>query len=469
MAENQSAAKTSAKGWLVFCIIFAYSVTVCMAWFNMTGTGVKYVMSAGNFADFGGLSAIGYAMSAVSISAIVMAVVAGPLIRAFGGRTTMLISMVFSVIGVAICAASGMNFYMFMAGRVISGCGVGLCGVSCTTLVSLWIADRQKGLALAIWGIWVPVGMLIAYNAAIPIISAISGVASEQFTTVSYTIAALGYADASSVGIDQSALDAVASITSAIDVTWWIDVVLLVIEAVLCFIVVRDPDASEATEVSAERVPYSDPRVMSVIKDYRLWCLCIAWFGFNFCNMAFTNNMSSWFSLGGFSWSGDATTVQIANSILSACAVIAPFWGIVYDKINKYKKWLFVAFGNCSILLMCIFGFKAWGDFGFWVYAIFQVLGNSILVAAIRPYVPMLTGKGGATAVSLGFTLITFLQQLGNTLSGIAFGAVADISTIEGMAQASWMTIVPAAAVAFVCSLFIRLPKQQGGQDKPQA
>ena len=73
MAEA-SQTKTSAKGWLVFIIIFAYSITVCMGWFNLTGTSVKYAMAAANFSTVlgsGGLGGIGYAMSAVSLTALV--------------------------------------------------------------------------------------------------------------------------------------------------------------------------------------------------------------------------------------------------------------------------------------------------------------------------------------------------------------------------------------------------------------
>lgn len=460
MAEA-SQAKTSAKGWLVFIIIFAYSITVCMGWFNMTGTSVKYAMAAGTFNGHGYLSAIGYAMSAVSLTALIMAFPAGWFIRKWGARVTILISMVFSIVGVAMVAASGLNYGLFMAGRIVSGVGVGLCGVSCTTLTSLWIADRQKGLALAIWGIWVPVGMIIVYYAAGPIITAATGVDYHTFNTVAYTMATIQ-------GGGDAALTE--TIVSGIDVVWWCVVVLFVIELVLTIIIVRDPDQSEATEVSTERASYSDPRVKAAIKQPQLWLLCVAWLAFNFCNYAFTNNMSSWFSLAGWSWSGDAGTVAMVNTLVSACGIIAPFFGIVYDHIQRMKKWLFVAFGSLCIFLMCVFGFKEWGEWTFWLYLITQVLGNCIMIAGVRPYVPMLTGKGGATAVSFGFSLITLLQQLGNTLSGVIFSAVMGQGGLDGMQFASWVTIVPVGLIGFLCSLGIKLPKNAGGkpQGKPQ-
>ena len=452
MAEAQ--AKTSAKGWIVFIIIFAYSITVCMGWFNMTGTSVKYAMAAGTFAQNGYLSSIGYAMSAVSLTALVMAFPAGWFIRKWGARNVIMVSMVFSIIGVAMVAASGLNYTLFMAGRIVSGIGVGLCGVSCTTLTSLWIADRQKGLALAIWGIWVPVGMLIAYFAAGPIVTMVTGIDYSEFNTVAFTMAAIqGQGDAGQI----------AAIVGGIDVTWWIVVVLFVIELVLTYFIVRDPEGEEATEVSTERASYSDPKVKAALKQPQLWFLCVAWLAFNFCNYAFTNNMSTWFSLAGWSWSGDASTVALVNTLLSVCGIIAPFFGMVYDKIQKYKKWLFVSFGALSIFLMCVAGFKSWGEWTFIVYAIFQVIGNAIMVAGVRPYVPMLTGRGGATAVSFGFSLITFLQQLGNTLSGFIFSAAMGAGDLAGMEFASMVTIVPIGLIGFICTLFIRLPKQQGG------
>ena len=458
---DASQAKTSGKGWLVFIIIFAYSITVCMGWFNVTGTSVKYALAAGTFGSLGG---IGTVMSAVSLTALIMAFPAGWFIRKWGARNVIMISMVFSIVGCAVVAASGLNFGMFIAGRIISGIGVGLCGVSCTTLTSLWIADSQKGLALAIWGIWVPVGMIIVYNIAGPIITAVSGIDYHSFNTVAFTIGALGIGGKP---VNAEFVSQLPAIVGGIDMVWWIIVVLFVVELILTFFIVRDPDASEATEVSTERASYSDPKVKAAIKQPQLWFLCVAWLAFNFCNYAFTNNMSTWFSLAGWSWSHDATTVSLANTLFSACGIIAPFFGIVYDKIQKYSKWLFVSFGALSIALMCIAGFKAWGEWTFWVYAVFQVLGNCIMIAGVRPYVPLLTGRGGATAVSFGFALITFLQQLGNTLSGVIFSAAMGAGDLAGLSFASMVTIVPIGIIGFICTLFIRLPQQQGQGGKP--
>lgn len=456
MAEDIKS-KTSAKGWLVFIIIFAYSITVCMGWFNVTGTSVKYALSAGTFGELAG---IGNAMSAISLTALIMAFPAGWFIRKWGARNVIMISMVFSIIGTAIVAASGMNNTIFLLGRIVAGIGVGLCGVSCTTLTSLWIADHQKGLALAIWGIWVPVGMIIIYYAAGPIITAVSGVDYNTFNTVNFTVAALGLNGAPDAGL----VAQLPAIIAGIDAIWWIIAALVVVELILTFFIVRDPEGDDQTEVSTERVSYSDPKVKAALKQPQLWFLAIAWLAFNFCNYAFTNNMSTWFSIGGFSWSHDANMVALANTLFSACGIIAPFFGIVYDKITKYRKWLFVAFGSLSIALMSCFGFKAGGDWVFWGYAVFQVLGNCIMIAGVRPYVPMLTGRGGATAVSFGFALVTFLQQLGNTVSGVAFSAAMGGGTdLAALSFASMITIVPVGIIGFICCCFIRLPKQAGG------
>lgn len=288
-----------------------------MGWFNVTGTSVKYALAAGNFGSLGG---IGTVMSAISLTALVMAFPAGWFIRKWGARNVIMISMAFSIVGTAIVALSGQSFGMFVTGRIIAGVGVGLCGVSCTTLTSLWIADRQKGLALAIWGIWVPVGMIIIYNIAGPIITAASGIDYHTFNTVAFTVGALGLNGAP---VNAEYVSELPAIIGGIDVVFWIVVVLFVIELVLTFFIVRDPDAQEATEVSTERASYSDPRVKAAIKQPQLWLLCVAWLAFNFCNYAFTNNMSTWFSLAGWSWSHDSTMVSLVNTLLSACGIIA--------------------------------------------------------------------------------------------------------------------------------------------------
>ena len=456
--SDSTPVKTSAKGWLVFIIIFAYSITICMSWFSVPAPAIKYALSAGTF---GSLTEIGTAMSAISITALIMAFPAGWFIRKWGSRAIILVSMLCGIVGTAICAAAGTTYPVYLAGRLIVGFGVGLCGVSCSTLISLWIADIQKGLALALWGIWVPVGMLIVYNASGPIISAVSGVSFSEFADVMFFVNHAGDSTASAV-------------VGGIDVVYWIIAALMIVELVLTFIFVHDPQKGETTEVSTERVPYSDPRVKATIKQPRLWCLCVAWLAFNYTNMAFSNYLSNYIQMSGMGWASDASLVSIVTSLISACGVLAPFFGIVYDKIQKNKKWLFIAFGSLGILLMACFGMRTWGTWSFVIYVIFQVLGNCMLVAGIRPYIPLIMGRGGATAVAFGFACVTFLQQLGNTLAGVvyayaaaAFSADPTMIDIAGLGTASWAVLVPVAAIGLICTFFIRLPKQPAETKQP--
>ena len=93
----------------------------------------------------------------------------------------------------------------------------------------------------------------------------------------------------------------------------------------------------------------------------------------------------------------------------------------------------------------------------FWLFIIFQILGNSILVATCRPMAPMIVGRGGATAVTYALAAVTILQYIGQMLVFIP-GQVID--AFGYTAQTAWMAVAPVAFVALVASFFIK-PKKE--------
>jgi TRAP-type C4-dicarboxylate transport system permease small subunit len=77
-------------------------------------------------------------------------------------------------------------------------------------------------------------------------------------------------------------------------------------------------------------------------------------------------------------------------------------------------------------------------------------------------------GRGGVTAVSLGLSLITILQYVGQMLSALFFGIITKgggilpraagqpIGDLAGWASATWVGLVIPGTIALICCFFIK-------------
>jgi MFS family permease len=80
--------------------------------------------------------------------------------------------MGFAVVG-AIVGAMATNVTALLLSRVIEGVSVSLIAVVAPTAISTWFEPQQRGLPMGIWATWVPVGNVIAFNIAHPLMRAL--------------------------------------------------------------------------------------------------------------------------------------------------------------------------------------------------------------------------------------------------------------------------------------------------------
>ncbi len=459
VAQESTQAKTSGRAWLMLVVIFLLSVAVPIIWFSLPplattiqGIGAP-INGAPRVPAFDEMIAnpatkgvlFGNLMSMLSVFALISAICTSPLVKRFGVKVVLVAGGLLVTIGACVSALSGESYNVMLASRCITGLGVGFVAVSSPTAISLWFSDKQRAFAIAIWGTWVPVGMLISTNAiANPMLA---GMAPAAQRTEFHNI-------------------------------FWVMAVIALICTILVLVIYRNPKKEEATEVSAEAVPFR--KIVPYIKQHQFIMLCIAWLAFNYINYCFTTYNVQFFQDG---FGMDRNDASMWGSIASALGICAPIFGFISDRINKNRKFLLISLGMLFLTLTGVFGFRPeiFGLSGtalFWVYMIFQFLGNAILVATVRPYVPLLVGKGGLTAVAFGLSMITFLQYGGQMFTGPVFGGIHDAvvaaggTTLEGWTQAANMAIIPVGIVAFVCTFFIKpglIKPETTGSGQPEA
>jgi predicted MFS family arabinose efflux permease len=414
MPKGESAGNVSAKtpgyAWLILVMVYLLSVSAAMLWFScppMAGSIIgAYIVQLGSEninANFGML------MTYVAIGAIVAALVAIFLQNKLGIKVILLISAVFLVAGAAIAAVSGTSFTMLSLSRIIAGVGIGFVAVSATTAISMWFNDDKRALAMALWATWVPISMLIEYNIVVPICSA------SDFHT-----------------------------------TWWFITGLSVVSLLLIVFAYKMPPANG--QISNEQTSLSEG--LKFIKKRQVICLMVCMFLYNFVSHGFTTFNPSFFTEtvanGGMGWD-DAFANMIA-SFASAAGIIGPVFGAISDKIKFKSKYVMIVIGAIGYVLACVFGFKNLGTPVFVLYMVCMVLANGIMVACLRPMMPMLVGRGGVTAVTLGLALFTVLEFGGQLFTNF-YGSAMDAF---GYATASLAVGVPVAVLLVICAALVK-------------
>jgi MFS family permease len=239
------------------------------------------------------------------------------------------------------------------------------------------------------------------------------------------------------------------------------------------------------TEISSEAKPFKE--VLPLFKQHQIWMVLIAWCAFNYINYSLSTYNAVFFAGGFGPGMFDGRSANMWASIVNSMAVLAPLFGAISDRIKRERKYLLIALGVLFLTMSGIIGYKPvfLGVSGwplFTIYLLVQFLGNAILVATVRPYIPLLVGRGGVTAISLGLSLITILQYAGQMFSPLFFGLIQSnggilprvagqpIGDLAGWASATWVGLVIPGIAALICCFFIKpAPHPHSEQGGPHA
>lgn len=119
-----------------------------------------------------GLACSGLLMTVVAITAIFLAFFGGLLTVRFHPKKLGIAAICFGFVGNAIGFFAS-NFWVLLASRLIEGLGYGIIGTIGPTLISYWFPEEKRNKPMALWTLWVPIGMLIAFNGANAVLLAV--------------------------------------------------------------------------------------------------------------------------------------------------------------------------------------------------------------------------------------------------------------------------------------------------------
>ena len=112
--------------------------------------------------------AAGWLMSIFAVTGLLLAVPAGFIFQRMGYRLTGFIALLALILG-SILGVGGNNFGIVLASRFIEGAGMSFMSIVAPAIIALSFAAKQRGKAMGIWAVWVPLGSVIMFLLAPPI------------------------------------------------------------------------------------------------------------------------------------------------------------------------------------------------------------------------------------------------------------------------------------------------------------
>ena len=154
------------KAWAVSLAVYFASIAAAVNQFKVP-PAMQHLM-----ADLGlDMVAAGWTMSIVSVAGIILAIPSAFLLRRWGLKVTGTAAMGCTVAG-AVMGALAPSAAVLMAARMLEGTGIGVIAIIAPAAISAWFPARERGMPMGIWATWVPVGNVIMFNVAHPLMDA---------------------------------------------------------------------------------------------------------------------------------------------------------------------------------------------------------------------------------------------------------------------------------------------------------
>lgn len=173
----------SRNPWVIFVITFITALTFAAGQFKVPPTLPVVAEELGIGMALGGLL-----MSIVAITAIVLALFGGFFTVRFKPRNIGLFAIVCAFAGNVIGFLSP-SFEILLLSRLIEGVGYGLITTTAPTIIAEWFPDESKrGRPMALYSMWVALGMIIIFNGTNPIIAAFGWKMVWAFCAVAFVV-----------------------------------------------------------------------------------------------------------------------------------------------------------------------------------------------------------------------------------------------------------------------------------------
>lgn len=359
-------------------------------------------------------SNFGWTMSVYTIMGIILAFPTAGIIAKIGSKKAITIALCFTVVGSLIGSFAGSNFTILLIGRFLEGISMGLISVAAPMAIAVWFPKHKRGLGLGIWAPWVPIGNVLTFNLANPIMGAFGG---------------------------------------AWQAVWWFGTIWGAIFLVLWVLFYRAPEhpVLDPDEVLPEAPEHKGKLVDKFGKSpwvsVSMWLLAISFCVFNIVQNGTINTFYVTYLTEVHSF-GQANAAFI-TSIMTLLAIPGGIIGGWVADLVKARRPIIII-GYLSIVISFIWLFNWTEPWQMWIAVL--VCGFFASFATTNIFASPAEVLGPAAA-GIGMGMVACFQNIGSFIGGLALG---NIQVTMGWAMGSYVLAFPLLVIAILCTIFAR-------------
>ncbi|UWG96728.1 MFS transporter [Dehalobacter sp. DCM] len=391
------------KAWLMATVALITGIVFTMGLFKVPPTMILLMQDL-----HVGIGIIGLTMSVCAIASAVISLPGGAIMQKVGFKKFGIAAIIISILGTVI-AIIGTSFTTMLISRIIEGACVGMMFITIPAIISAWFPPEKRGLPMAIFSLWMSIGMLIIFNLT-------------NMVVPSYGWKGL----------------------------WWLSAILLAMMGVIFALVIKKP-ANEAAQ-TASQSPVTAKVPLSVgFKSLSAWLLGITFATFAITNTAFNSFYPTFLqqSLGlDMASANSLTSITTIGSIVGGVIV-----GIILNKIkNKNHGILLIV----SMILAGVFAFVQ-----------FNISSNGILIPFVivcgvvyqmAPPILFTMAPDVAPmpeAIPVTISIVTLGSALGGILGSAIIGPIVEAS--KGNWNAVSIPLLGILAIGIIASVLLQV------------
>lgn len=153
------------KAWAVMMVTFLAGIITAINSFKVPPL-IQVLMNELHVSMMTG----GWLMSVSAATSLILVIPAAFLVTRLGPKIAGLIALGCTIAG-SVIGALAPHAAVMLLGRVIEGISLGLLSVTAPTVISMWFEPKELGLPMGLWTAWVPIGNVIMFNIAHPLLT----------------------------------------------------------------------------------------------------------------------------------------------------------------------------------------------------------------------------------------------------------------------------------------------------------
>jgi MFS family permease len=320
----------------------------------------------------------GLLMSVYAVTGLILALPSGLIFQKAGYRVTGILAGGSIVLG-AVMGALSTSTGSLLASRVIEGVGTSFMAVLAPAIIAQWFVARQRGTAMGIWSIWVPVG----------------------------TAAMLLIAPALAQAAGWRAV-------------WWFGAGYALVVTVLYLVFVR-PAPAKTTDVAEPGAAAPGHSVTSaqVLRNRTIWLLAAAFGAFCMAAVGLGTYMPTFLNAERGLPLAQAALISSIPTIVTIFS--APAGGALSDRIGSRKK-PYLAGMAAAIILLPLTGALS----GAWLIVLVVVSGLALGIVPTNIFAAAVEAAGDERQGGMAMAVIMVGQNAGMLLGPLVFGALAE-------------------------------------------